>query len=853
MNIPITICTSPESRLTNHPVELGMPLPRGAFKSLSGLKLYTLQDELVPCDLSDVLRWADGSVRWAMLRFLASEKSFVLRPSTSPVPKINSTLRLWRRDDDQHIETGVASFVVNADWLRIRYGDLAATRAELLVDSQKRAYRFQVDSCDPEHLGDVSLVLLLKGRFVDRRNNAFCHGECRLSFWAGTALIRMEFTLWNPRAAKHKGGLWDLGDPGSVFFRSFHLCFDIAQSEDATFYLSASPGDQVIESQSDPLSIHQSSSGGPNWKGLTHVDKDNQPTPKFKGCRLSHGAAVHNGVRANPAVAYRSRNISAAFALEDFWQRFPNRLEIEKGCISIEPFPAADAQDFELQGGEKSTFRLWADFGLRELSEAVTPARICTAPVVSSGFHHSCNSILGLPSTPESVDPCFAQYIRTAVDGPNSLFDRRESYDEYGWRDFGDLPADHEEQHFSQQRPLVSHYNNQYDLIQGFLTQFALHGDIRWFELARDLARHVMDHDIYHTDRDKSAYNGGYFWHTAHYLHAGTATHRTFSRLAADPLPPVFGGGPSNEHNYTTGLMYYYLLTGDARAKDAVVQLASWVDNMQDGWKTPFRYLSRNLTGLATCTAENTFQGPGRGGAYSINACLDAFVLTADAKWLSIAGHFMRTCIHPSDDPSAMNLLNREGRWSYVVFLQVLGKYLDVHMDAGGSDEDFQFGREALLRYARWMTDAEYPYLDRPEELEYPSSTWAAQELRKSCVFLLARKYGSSAESVRFEQQAVRFFSECQRYLMSFADRMSLRNIAIVLFAAPAYFRLKEETATTAPIPPSVQRDFGERMHLLPQKVDALRRMKRVVATCGLAGVVELCRYLRDRFVRGKA
>src|SRR5690606_39916359 len=109
-----------------------------------------------------------------------------------------------------------------------------------------------------------------------------------------------------------------------------------------------------------------------------------------------------------------------------------------------------------------------------------------------------------------------------------------------------------------------------------------------------------MHVDLYRTDGDKNAYNGGYFWHTAHYLHAGTGTHRCYSRLAADgeALPPGFGGGPSNEHNYTTGLLLYHYLIVDRRARRCVSLLAYWVVGMQDGSRTPFRFLSSNPTGL---------------------------------------------------------------------------------------------------------------------------------------------------------------------------------------------------------------------------------------------------------------
>ena len=111
-----------------------------------------------------------------------------------------------------------------------------------------------------------------------------------------------------------------------------------------------------------------------------------------------------------------------------------------------------------------------------------------------------------------------------------SFIARREIIDEYGWRHFGDIYADHEAVGHTGEKPLVAHYNNQYDVIHGAMIQFWRSGDQRWFELAADLARHVIDIDIYHTEEDRLAYNGGLFWHTDHYLDAGTATHRAYSK-----------------------------------------------------------------------------------------------------------------------------------------------------------------------------------------------------------------------------------------------------------------------------------------------------------------------------------
>ena len=250
-----------------------------------------------------------------------------------------------------------------------------------------------------------------------------------------------------------------------------------------------------------------------------------------------------------------------------------------------------------------------------------------------------------------------------------------------------------------------------------------------------DLAAHVADIDIYHCSEDRAAYNHGLFWHTSHYADAQTATHRSYSRRAGGA-----SGGPSNEHNYTTGLLLHYFLTGCERSREAVLDLAGWVLDMDDGAKGRFRWIDRGDTGLASATRDPDYHGPGRGAAYSINALLDAHRLTGASRYLQKAERLVERCVHPADNPQALGLLDAERRWSYTVFLQVLGKYLEHRAELGLLDREFEYARTALATYATWMAEHERPYLDHPERLEYPTETWAAQDMRKAAVFEFAAR-----------------------------------------------------------------------------------------------------------------
>ena len=143
------------------------------------------------------------------------------------------------------------------------------------------------------------------------------------------------------------------------------------------------------------------------------------------------------------------------------------------------------------------------------------------------------------------------------------------------------------------------------------MIQYFRTGDGRWLDLADPLARHVIDIDIYHTSEDRAAYNGGLFWHTDHYRDAATCSHRAYSRANRGSLGRIYGGGPCNEHNYTTGLLHYYYLTGDPEARDAVVGLADYVINMDDGSRNVLGLIDDGPTGLASSTTRARLPRPG--------------------------------------------------------------------------------------------------------------------------------------------------------------------------------------------------------------------------------------------------
>jgi hypothetical protein len=513
-------------------------------------------------------------------------------------------------------------------------------------------------------------------------------------------------------------------------------------------------------------------------------------------------------MRANPVAYVMSDEGGLGIAPVEFWQKFPSCVIADEVGVHWLPFIH---ETNELQPGEQSTHVAWLDFApvddvgpCQRLAWAHVPLEVRCAPQVYS----ESGAVPYLPDEHTPPRSELATLLLDALEGPRNFFAKREVVDEYGWRNYGDTWADHEEVHYpGPHKPIISHYNNQFDILHGFLVEYLRSGDRRWWELADPLARHVMDIDIYHTDRDKAAYNGGLFWPTTHYYDAGTSTHRSMAREMSQAGTTGVGGGPGSEHNFTSGLLLYHYLTGDQRARESVIGLADWVIAMDDGEQHLLGLLSGNRTGIATLTSAPGYDSPGRGAANSITALKDGYLATGNEKYLDKAEELIHRTIHPRDDVAARGLDNAELHWPYTMYLQALVRFLEVVArpqppsgQDGARDRSgiARYIQQSVLHYARWMAEHEQFVLDHPERLQYPTETWAAQELRKGNVLLMAARLTNGKEADTFAQRGKYFLDRAWESLLSFPTRDYTRPLALVL--SQGYIESALQSGTT-PLP----------------------------------------------------
>lgn len=837
MKVPLQLEEKAGLNREREPVTLGVPVGRGDSRYPDRWVLQS-GNERIPVQTEVLNRWADGSPKWVLCDFFVTLKpgekkscELVELPQKDLLAP-EFSIRAKENEGKVFVDTGAGIFVLNpnAKGILSRVDlaggpgfDLRSSRW-VLQDGEGRESFPTAEKITIETKGNLRVCVGAEGSFEPHagvKQMRFC---ARTTFYAGLPRVKIDWTVWNPRRARHRRNCWDLGDPGSFLFEELRYELNWEGEEPRRVYWQLDGEDSVHAAQAAPWRLYQESSGGENWNSHNHVNREGKILLTFPGYWLQYGDADLQGKRAQPVVAVSSAGRHIAATMERFWENFPKSIEWDGKNFSLGLFPGLFPDMHELQGGERKTHTLFLNFGSGNPESACKKMwgflkLICVRLSPEYVAETRVYPWLTLPD--EDLNPEYRQWVQGVVEGKDAFSNRRETIDEYGWRHFGCLVADHE----AVREKIVSHDNNQYDALYGFLLHHWRTGDTRWLTLAHDLARHTMDIDLYHTREDKTAYNGGFFWHTEHYRDAGLATHRTYTAkpLAGD-VKPSRGGGPSSEHNYTTGLLHYYFFTGDPVAKECVIQLANWVLEMEDGKKSRFRFLDRGETGLSSRTAEENYHGPGRGAGNSVNALLDAHILSRERRFLDQAEKLVRRCCHPEDDIQKRKLDQPEIRWSYLMFLQTLGRYLEWKKELGELDRMFFYGRESLLHYARWMVENEKPYWEVQNKVRIWTETWPANDLRKSEVFKYAAIHSEPPLRGRFLEKSKYYYDRSLHDLQRFETRALTRPLVILLVNGVSHgaFHRREDQL---PAVPAGTYHFGKPVRFVPQRRRVLRKL----------------------------
>lgn len=714
-------------------LKIGVPCPRGKWFTRDNLKPMGQGIDFASCYLYARQLWQDGSIKWLHLEGIVKRTdteitgdipialttaSCPLNNRVSPVVDTPNTLSITLNNEMTMSVAKNELLSIETHALQSRFFQYGSTNNITIVNTD-----YELVSNN----GVYQAVIIKQSAKVNKEGEKHVVIDAEYTVLLNCGCVHGTVSMTNPSPASHPHGKWDLGDPNSVYINEYGL-----QLTGATQCAVDIKKRNFEITNNDTMSVYQASSGHINWNSPVHANAENNVTHTLKGFEVvKNEQRIDHGNQCNPVLKCGALSRNLYVQTKDFWQNFPSSITVSKDTVVMSLLGSRYADPIELQPGEQKS---------REFTIAPNPcdkARVSFSPQ----WIKNTNVLPFFTDTPSR----FHTLIQQGIDGDASFFEKRIAIDEFGWRHFGELYADHESVLNREKNLFVSHYNNQYDPVFGMLQQWLITGDAKWFELADDLARHVADIDIYHTQLDKPEYSGGLFWHTDHYVQAYTATHRTYSTHQPSDVyeDHAGGGGPGGQHCYTNGLTLHYLLTGYGPSKKAVTTMANWIERYYEGDGTllgaALALRNRNIPGLKDI---KTGQYPlDRGTGNYVQALLDRFVLYDQLRDIELAGHVIQHTLSSSDDIAERRLDDVENTWFYTVMLQAVCRFIKVKAQLSHRDHYYQHAVNALKHYAMWMVKNEYAYLDKPDILEFPNQTWSGQDLRKLCVLNFAQSY----------------------------------------------------------------------------------------------------------------
>ena len=763
ITVPITVTETAGIDRHQEPFTIGIPLSQGLLFGSQNCATINNGKESMPVDIHATAYWPDGSAKWIIANAQISLTSNASTDATinieTKTPHLSQGITIEETPGGIIINTGESRLIIPKDQIFALplHSDLEPTsivkHLTVLTDNDGCNYLPVISEISLPDTYNTQACIIIRGTFTNEDNIHLVNFESKLTFFVNHSIVSWELTIHNPRKAKHTGGLWDLGDDGSIFFSKLHSQLS-TKSTGTIRWKSRPEEDWHKTSNQQPLHLFQASSGGENWNSRNHVNKQGVTPLLFKGFQCKENEVIIlEGERAQPEIEFIHPEIHISGTIENFWQNFPKSLSANQNSFTLGWFPDEHKDDYELQGGEKKTHQAFINFSSNETDLNWTNFRL--KPRIPLSFYQDASA---MPHLTDLSDDRMTSLINQGIQGSESFFQKRERIDEFSWRNFGEIFADHETLYQAPSEPLlISHYNNQYDPIMGFARQYMRSGDTRWFTLMDDLAKHIVDIDIYHTTEDRDEYNNGLFWHTDHYLDSHTCTHRTFTRHnTTSSTPGQTGGGPGSEHCYSTGLLYHYYLTGNEQSKMAVERLAHWMINIHEGGNSFLGRLNKlvqrqknQLKIALNKNATTSYRYPlTRGTGNYIVALLDAHQSSGDSAYLRQVENIIKNTLNPNDDITQRNLKDTEVAWSYTILLLSLEKYLYRKEQLNEIDSDHDFAKTAFLHYAEWMLNNETFFLANEDILEYPNHTWVAQEIRKACIFNIAATLDISKKDI---------------------------------------------------------------------------------------------------------
>jgi exo-rhamnogalacturonan lyase-like protein len=616
------------------PVTTGVPFAKGEVKDVSKLSV-SVGGRAIPAQFIKTVPWDDGSVRWALLDTQvdvpAGGKAGLIVSDSGRAAKPAAALKVTDTAAILKVSTGPLQFTIDEKKAKFSpFASLKVDGKELIHGGKGLAIYMPggavkvagaPDSVKIEQFGPMKVVIACKGKFPGIHNDLLRY-TVRITAYAGKKFVKMHVWLENQ-------GAYGYGH-GQVKQEWFG--FDGMAVE-----LGLLMGDKVSASCEGvagpaPFQVEQLCPQG-NWKSLAYTV-------------TADGKTLKQGARTNGLVTVSGGDRKVTTAVRHFWQNYEKAIEVETSTLKLWLWPrsgewprskvrrgaSSRANEFKqfkkpgmyhLSGARHKGHQMILDFSGRDPKAT---AATLSAPLMAQAtpeYYASTEAAPGwfAPASFKAGDAAYDQKVANwnrqawnAVD-PDSknrgslAYARNGGADGrgfwYGWMDFGDLLW----------RPGTSQLH--YDWTWVMLLNWMRQGQPEFLEMGTQMARHRIDVDQCWSDRDESAYRAVCAYEKGYTdIHHGRGVR----------------GRPTTTHTWVSGVVLYYMLTGEQKAYEAAM---------------------RTYQGIRERGVAGYRKGPKTGGqmrstGWSILGLCSLYDLTADKKYLDDAMVLFKNHVVPT-------------------------------------------------------------------------------------------------------------------------------------------------------------------------------------------------------------
>jgi PcRGLX-like N-terminal RIFT barrel domain/PcRGLX-like protein central beta sandwich domain len=639
-------------------VRSGVPFAKGAVKDLKKLAV-SAGGKKIPAQFRQLAKWSDGSVRWALLDCIvdvpAKGKLALVLTDGGGNPAPGKSVKVTDTGGQITISTGPLTAVIDRKnfnlfkSVKIDGKEVVTAAGKGLVvyaPGDKKTVTRTVrrrkitetvygpgkptpagapDLVKIEDPGPVRATVMLRGKFPGMHNGLLGY-TARISAFAGQKFLKVR--VWLENNGQHGYSSRKKREPVEWFV------FDAMSVE---LGLAGAPSAECEGVKSSgKFKVFQT------CKNATHYSKPAHGWTNFE-YTITGGGAPKKGKRTDGVVTL-SGGAKMTTAIRHFWENYDKAIEIDGQTLKMWLWPAegiwprnfsqhacpgyANGQIHPLRikglynypGSVHKSGEMIFDFSGRKGAESSAELSQPLFALASADYYASTEAAPGLFAPPETMtgdNECdqkltaWTNMARSVADpeSKSSIWHARTTQNKkgnafmdgywYGWMEFGDLS-----------NPGSGYTSLHYDWPWVVSVNLMRTGDIKFLRLADEMVRHRVEVDQQWSDRALE--------HTRGFQRSGYG-YRQFHTAR------FTGGHPSVAGTWLAGPVLYYMLTGDAKTKEAIDRTAKYIEPAWKRMETSKHYGTRVSLGNMQMAARSIF------------SYCSLYAIDGEKKWLDEA------------------------------------------------------------------------------------------------------------------------------------------------------------------------------------------------------------------------